>query len=276
MTFNIRGHVTGSVTSSGNPLYILVIPAAGIALWSLVIAAEFVLISAASLIGVLFSTAPDSMAPNIFLSGIAGAFAGIATAMVRSLRRKPSSIEKSFISALFSKGLAAPSLDGPFWIKTLLSTFIGFLVGMATGADGFISFPQAFTGTARDVFSVHYPLVDFLGGGLGGSGAGFAGPDGFGFWSALFLMLVIILTALLIGSLSGLFVHLLVKAVAGATKASTKELVIQSLEDPAPGEEKGHPIGQGIIRGALTGVLVGVIEALFTISAVNRFYRPWH
>jgi hypothetical protein len=256
----------------------LAIPAAGIAIWVLLIGAQFVLLSAVALLSVLFGAAPDGVASNIILSGIAGAFAGIAIATIRSLRRKPGSIEKSFVSALFSKGLAAPLIDGSFWGRAMLSTFVGLLVGAFTGADGFISFPQAITGTAADVFSIHYPLIKFLGGGLGGSGAGFGGPDGIGFWSALFLILVIIVTAVLIGSLSGFFVHIVIKGMAGATKASTKELVLRSLREPADGksEHKDHPIGQGIIRGALTGVFVGLIEGLFTLWGITAFYQPPH
>jgi hypothetical protein len=247
---------------------------AGILIWALVIAAELVFFSAAALIGTVLGQAPDGVISNIILSSIAGVFAGIAGTTIRSLRRKPGSIEKSFVSALFSKGLAAPSLGGLFWAKVMLSTLVGLLVGALTGADGFISFPQAVAGTVEHVFSTHYPLVEFISGGLGGSGAGFGGAGGMGFWSALFLIIVIIVTAMAIGSLSGLFVHLTIRAIAGATKASTKELVLQSLEDPAVGESKGHPFGQGIIRGALTGVLVGLIEAVFTLWGISAFYQP--
>ncbi len=277
MTLSEKRRVSGPL-DTGNPLYILVIPAAGIAIWALVIAAQLVLVSAASLLGALSGAAPEGVASNILLSGIAGAFAGIAITIMRSLRRKPGSIEKSFVSALFSKGLAAPSLDASFWGRALLSTFVGLLVGVFTGADGFISFPQAITGTAGDVFSIHYPLVEFLGGGFGGSGAGFGGSGGIGFWAALFLILVIIVTAVLIGSLSGLFVHLIIMGLAGATKASTKELVLRSLQEPADdkSERKGHPIRQGIVRGAMSGVLVGLIEALFTLWGIAVFYQPAH
>jgi hypothetical protein len=265
-----------------NPLELLAgvasLVGAGILIWALVVAAELVFFSATALIVTMLGLAPDGVISNIILSSIAGVFAGIAVTMIRSLHRKPRSIEKSFVSALFSKGLAAPSLDGLFWTKVMLSTLVGLLVGALTGADGFISFPQAVTGTAEHVFSTHYPtqypLIEFISGGLGGSGAGFGGAGGMGFWSALFLIIVIIVTAMIIGSLSGLFVHLTIRAIAGATKASTKELVLQSLEDPAAGESKGHPFGQGIIRGALTGVLVGLIEAVFTLWGISAFYQP--
>jgi hypothetical protein len=250
----------------------------GILIWALVYAAQLVLVSGFMLVGALLDASVDGLASNIFLSGIAGVFAGIAIATIRSLHRKPGSIEKSFVSALFSKGLAVPSLDGLFWAKVMLSAFVGLLVGAFSGADGFISFPQAITGTAGKMFSSNdIVLTHFLSGGFGGSGAGFGGPGTIGFWSVLLLIIVIILTTLIIGTLSGLFVHLIIKGLAGATKASTKELVLQSLEDPADGESKGHPIGQGIIRGALTGVLVGLIEAVFTLWGIAVFYHsPMH
>jgi hypothetical protein len=250
----------------------------GILIWALVYAAQFVLVSGFMLVGVVLDASADGLASNIFLSGIAGVFAGIAISTIRSLHRKPGNIEKSFVSALFSKGLAVPSLDGLFWAKVMLSAFVGLLVGAFSGADGFISFPQAITGTAGKMFSSnHIALIHFLSGGFGGSGAGFGGHGTIGLWSVLLLIIVIILTTLIIGALSGLFVHLIIKGLAGAAKSSTKELVLQSLEDPADGEDKGHPIGQGIIRGALTGVLVGLIEAVFTLWGIAAFYHsPMH
>lgn len=243
----------------------------GILIWALVYAAQLVLVSGFMLVGAVLDASVDGLASNIFLSSIAGVFAGIAIATIRSLHRKPGNIEKSFVSALFSKGLAVPSLDGLFWAKVLLSAFVGLLVGAFSGADGFISFPQAIAGTAGKMFSSNdIALIHFLSGGFGG-------PGTVGFWSALLLIIVIILTTLIIGALSGLFVHLIIKGLAGAAKASTKELVLQSLEDPADGEDKGHPIGQGIIRGALTGVLVGLIEAVFTLWGIAVFYHsPVH
>ena len=135
---------------------------AGILIWALVIAAELVFFSAAALVDTMLGLAPDGVISNIILSSIAGVFAGIAATTIRSLRRKPGSIEKSFVSALFSKGLAAPSLDGLFWAKVMLSTLVGLVVGALTGADGKLHAQSVriFPESLRGIGEGQYPTDD--------------------------------------------------------------------------------------------------------------------
>jgi hypothetical protein len=219
---------------------------------------------------VLLGAAPDAVTSNVVLSGIAGAFAGVAIAMTRSLRRNPGSAGKSFISALFSKGLGAPSPDGALWSGVLLGAAVGSFVGALTGAAGFISFPQTISGHSGDAFAgTLFPLTAFLGGGFGG-------PGGTHFGSLLFLALVVIMTALLVGLSIGFLVHLAIYNLAGATAASTQALILRALQGAPKGgnRHQRHPLREGAIRGALTGALVGLTEAAFTVWGVANFYHP--
>jgi hypothetical protein len=258
-TYRSSSHVPN--TAPDNPLLgVLGLGVAAFSIWGLVCAARITLGAVSVLVDVFLGAAPSSLLGSVTLSAFAGAFAGIALALLRSLRRKPDAASKSFLSALFSKGLTR-SINSGFWGRALISGTVGLLVGAITGASGAISFPQFFNGSASSILSAgSLPLMVFVGGGFGG-------PGGTGFWSMLFLILVLILMGLIIGILSGLIVHLVVAAAAGATKGATKEAVLRILEEP---DEKPQPhrIRNGVVRGALTGVVVTILESIFTVWGI--------
>jgi hypothetical protein len=247
--------------TSQNPIAgLLGLGVVSVSIWGLVCAARVILGAVSVIVDVLFGTAPSTLIGSVILSAFAGAFAGIALALLRSLRRKPDAVSKSFLSALFNKGLAG-SFDAGFWGRALISGTVGLLIGAITGASGAISFPQFFNGSASSILSAgSLPLMAFVGGGFGG-------PGGTGFWSMLFLILVLILMGLIVGILSGLIVHLVVAAAAGATKGATKEAVLRALEE-SDEEPQPHRIRNGVVRGALTGIVVAILESIFTVWGI--------
>jgi hypothetical protein len=255
---------SSSSSSSSNPIAgIASLAAAVISVWAVVCAARIVLSGVVLLFDALTGPAASaSLAENLVMSGIAGVFSGVAIAMVRAWPKKAGHTSETFVSALFSKGLAAPTLDGVFWERFFIGGIIGLAVGILTGACGAISFLQPEGGAASILQDATYPIVAFLGGGFGG-------PGGTGFWAILFLILVIILTAVLVGFFAGVIVHLSVFALAGMVKGTTKAMTLQGLEEKS-GEpnKKPHPIQAGMIRGMLTGLLNGVVEAIFTAWGV--------
>jgi len=211
---------------------------------------------------VLSGTASASLVENLVMSGIAGIFAGVAVAVTRAWPKKAGHTSETFVSALFSKGLAAQTLDGVFWERVLIGGIIGLAVGALTGVCGAISVfsTDAAANVLRDTT---FPIVVFLAGGYGG-------PGGAGFWAILFLILVIILTALLVGLFAGLIVHLCVLALAGMVKGTTKAMVLEGLGEKSGGEtaKKSHPVKAGMVRGMLAGLLTGIVEAIFTTWGV--------
>jgi hypothetical protein len=238
----------------------------GVSIWGIICAARICLASASIVLDVLFGAAPSGIVSSVIMSALAGGFAAITIALLRSFRRKAGSSTTSFLSALFNKGLAGPTLDAAFWGRVLVSGAIGWLIGAMTGASGAINFPQFIGGSADAILSISMPLMVFVGG-------GFSGPGGTGFWSVLFLIFVLIVLGIVIGILSGFIIHLIVAAVAGGTKGATKEVLLRALED---GEEtpKRHRIRNGVVRGALAGLVVAALEAIFTVWGILGLQRP--
>lgn len=224
--------------------------------------------AAVSLFVQAFSSAsPDGFIVNVVLSALAGVFAGVTIAVVRAWPRKPGDIEKSFISALFSKSLAAPQLDGIFFGRVLISGTIGCLVGAILGASGTISFPQLFSDSTATIFqNTAYPIMAFAGGGFGG-------PGGDGFLSVIFLILVIVVLAICAGCIIGLLLQLAMAVFFGGIKGATKSAVTAILEEKDAKEPtaQSHPIRAGAIKGALTGLLAGIVQAAFTAWGLIHF-----
>jgi hypothetical protein len=218
------------------------------------------------LIQVIFAGEASEIIGNVVLSAIAGVFAGIAVAVIRSWPRRTIDSTAPFVSALFTKGLAAPQLDNVFWARALIGGIIGFLVGGASGSSGMISFLQFFSESSSSVMQNSlFPLHTFLGGGFGG-------PGGTGFFELVFLIIVIIIAAVVIGLFSGLLLQLLLAGLGGAAKGATKTYIERILEERTTDQEP-HPIVAGMKRGALVGLLAGVVQAVFTVWGVVKFYN---
>lgn len=266
---------TGSMsTGSSNPIGgLFALGVMAVSIWAVVCAARITLTAAGLLFDVVLGSAASDMVQNVVLSAIAGAFAGVAVGVMRSFRRKSAQLSQSLISALVSKGLAAPTLDSIFWGRVVLSGLVGFLVGSLNGATGIISFPQVIGGSAQQVVtSTMFPLAQFLGGGFGG-------PGGDGFWAIVFLIFVILIAALFAGIVAGFLTHVLFAAVGGMTKGAARAYVSRILQEPhgdqsGEKEERHNPIVAGMIRGLIVGSCTGILEIVFTAMGVVRFYRP--
>jgi hypothetical protein len=239
-----------------------------VSVWGLVCAARITLSGLSLLIDTLTNGGPADIVRALVLNGIGGVLGGVAVVVLRSWARKSGHLSQSFVSALFNKGLAAPRLDGIFLGRVLIGGIVGFLVGLANGAAGFISFPQFLSESGgTEVFhNTVYPIVTFLGGGFGG-------PGGTDFWALLFLLVVIVAAALLIGVLAGFLLHLVLAGVGGTIKGGTKAYVTKILTERTKGEkiEESHPIRAGMTRGLFIGLIVGILESIFTILGVVRF-----
>lgn len=259
---------TSTSTSDGDAIVGFIgLAATGVTVWALVCAARITMVAVSLLFQVFSSTPPDGFVVNVFLSALGGIFAGITTAVVRAWPRKPGQVEKSFISALFSKNLAAPKLDGTFFGRVLISGAIGLLVGAITGASGMISFPQFFSDSTAQVFhDTAYPLMAFAAGGFGG-------PGGDGVLSIIFMILVIVILSICAGCIIGFVLQLVIAALFGGIKGTTKSAVTKMLEekDPQGSSTESHPIRAGAIKGALTGLLAGVVQASFTAWGIVHF-----
>src|SRR5437868_809891 len=112
----ISGQRNTSGPVGGNPILGAIgLLAMGISLWVLACAAAVTLSGLSLLLDLSLHGGPAGIIQNVLMSGVAGIFAGVAMAIVRCWPRKTSALTKSFISALFSKGLAEPQLDAVFW-----------------------------------------------------------------------------------------------------------------------------------------------------------------
>jgi hypothetical protein len=242
--------------------------AIGVSVWGLVCAARITFSALSLLIDIITDGGPSGLVRVVVLNGVAGVLAAAAVAILRSWPRKTGRLSESFVSALFNKGLAAPGLDGVFIGRVILGTIVGFLVGAANGASGFINFPQFVSEThGAEVFrSTVYPIAAFLGGGFGG-------PGGTDVWSLLFLVIVIILAALLVGLLAGFLLNVVLAGVGGTVKGGTKAYITKILTERTKGErtQEPHPILAGMRQGLLIGLIIGILESIFTILGVVRF-----
>src|SRR6266404_1368628 len=273
MSYQSRG--TGSMSTDTGFLGLvwgaISIGVAVVSVWGLVCAARITLSGLSLLIDTLTNGAPADVMKTLVLNGMGGVLGGVAIVVLRSWARKSGHLSQSFVSALFNKGLAAPALDGIFLGRVLIGGIVGFLVGMANGAAGFINFPQFLSESGgTEVFhNTVYPIVAFLGGGFGG-------PGGTDFWALLFLIVVIIAAALLMGFLAGFLLHVVLAGVGGTIKGGTKAYVTKILTERTVGEkmEESHPIRAGVTRGLLIGLIVGTLESIFTVLGVVRFIAP--
>jgi len=236
--------------------------------------AQITLASLSVTISVFLGLAPEGVLQNVALSAVAGLFAGIGIIVLRSITRKSDISSESFVSAVLSKGLAAPHWDGIFWERVFVGAFVGIGVGAINGAGGIINFLQLMDGSAQQVLQgSHYPLIVFLGGGYGGPGAG-------GLLSLLFTILVIILAAIVVGICVGSVFHLAIGALAGMTKGSTKALILEGLSERSDKDEraKRHPIRDAVVggarRGALVGFIAGALESAFTAIGIVQYFNP--
>lgn len=270
-----RSVSTGPVrtSSTGNPILGFVgIGAVGISIWALYSAAGVTLSAVSQTLSAVFGEANPAIVDSLILSGIAGAFAGVAVAALRSLTRKPNRLAESFVSALFSGGLAAPARDRVFWGRVFLGGGIGFAIGAMNGASGILSFLHPFSDSAAAVLQNQaFPIVVLLGGGFGG-------PGGTGFGGLLFLILVVILAAILVGVFAGPLLNAIIyaaaKATGGMAKGASKAYVIRILRghDGQSKDGKDHPIAMGVFNGFVTGFIVGLLEAPFMVWGAVTFF----
>src|SRR5437879_4042586 len=86
----------------------------GFAIWGLVCASGIILQAVKHLVD-LGAGVPAEFIQTVFLNGICGLLAGVAMAIIRSWPRRATHVEKSFVSALFNKGLAELNFDSVFW-----------------------------------------------------------------------------------------------------------------------------------------------------------------
>jgi hypothetical protein len=261
-----RGPSVGTDAGIGKAVGGIVgLAALGVSVWAIICAAR-ITISAISLL-IVAGNIP-TLFTNLVLSGIAGGFAGLAVATIRSWPRKSGRLQESFISSIFNKSLADPNSGGVFWLRILVGGLIGFTVGAVNGGGGILSFPQIASGSGEVILNPATPIAILIGGGFGG-------PGGTGILSLLFLIIFIVFAAILVGLLAGFLYHLFLYALAGMIKGGTKTFVSNALQDRVAGKgaKEPHPVAAGMIRGSLIGLFVGIIESIFTTWGIIRFYK---
>jgi hypothetical protein len=224
------------------------------------------------LIKLIIHGATANVLQNLLLSVVAGVFAGIATVIIRFWGRKPSHLEKSFLSALFTKGLEAPTYDKVFWGRVFVGGVVGTIVGLITGTSGALSFPQLISGTAHEVLTnTVYPISEFVVNLTGGAGAG----GGFDYWFYLIVLAIaLMLIGLLIGVVSGFIVYIIMSGITGLVKGGSKEFIIAILEErhETLRNKEFAPLFSGVFNGLLTGLAAGVLMAVSTIWGIVRFF----
>jgi hypothetical protein len=266
---------------TGNDFLDLLLVVVGIPAWlaimvlcviSTVTAAYFTIGAFSSIIKLIAHGAPSYVLQNIVSSALEGIFAGITIATVRSWGRKPGNIEKSFLSALFTKGLELPPYNKVFWGRVFVGGVLGMVTGSVAGATGALSFPQLLSGTAHEVLmGTGYLVSEYVSGLTGGAGAG----GGFDYWFSLaILAIALILMGLFLGVISGFAVHIIMSSIAGLVKGASKEFIIAVLEEKNKdsSNNNSHPLIAGMVRGLLTGFMAGVLMSVSTIWGIVRFF----
>lgn len=230
--------------------------------WATWWAVRIVLGTVFTLLHAVIGQPVGGLAANMLLSGIGGAFAGIALAIVRSLPRKPGHLAKSFISALFTGGLQTAPLGSEYLEKVLLGAAVGFLVGSISGAAGILGPPQLLLNTHLGIIrNPVYPVIALWGGGVGGSGGDST--------SLFFLILVIIIFSVIVGVSIGSMIGW---ALAGATKGGVKAYVLRLLggSSSEANPEISHPVSTGALQGALVGLVVGLLHGPVSAIALGK------
>lgn len=227
---------------------------------------------ALSLLGRLFTQgAPAIVLQSILLSVAAGVFAGVATVTVRAIRRKTGRVNESLVSALFTKGLEAPQLDGVFWARVLIGATVGMFVGVVAGAMGCLNIPQLLSGASHEiltnpVFPIYESVLRITGG---------AGGGGEFDWIALVgIAIALILAGLILGVASGLATHIIMASVAGLVKGTAKAFIIDVLiqKDRGLGNVGDTMVFEGFLSGLLVGFVTGVLMAVSTAWGIVQFF----
>jgi len=253
---------TGPVSTSSadvNPiLAILSFPIMGAVLVALAVGAYVTLKGLALIVHAEGSGMASVIYENVIATGVAGLFAGAATALIGAMRRK-SALAQSVISGVFNPKLAA-GFGESFWTLMTIESLIGLIVGALNGGAGIISFPQLLFGSHHLALrGDFYPIAAAL---FGGGGSGGTGDGSFWsiVWVLLCLVLVVLACALIIGFFAGPIVQIAVTAFGGAVKGAAEAAAAR------------HPLARGIARGLKIGLVVGIIEAVFSAWG----YLPYH
>lgn len=239
-----------------------------------VLAASLTMAALSVLIKLITQGMPANVLQNILLSVVAGVFAGIATVIVRSWGRKPGHLEKSFLSALFAKGLEAPPYDEVFLGRVLVGGVVGMFVGLVAGASGVLSIPQVLSGASHEILiNTAYPIYETIVNITGGTG-GAGGGSEFNWFMLIAVAVALIFMALLLGVVSGFVVHIIVSGIAGLMKGTAKEIIIAVLEEKNKdlGSNNPAPLIVGMLRGLLIGLVSGILMAVSTIWGIVRFF----
>jgi hypothetical protein len=225
---------------------------------ALVLAAVPLMRGLGNLMSVVSGDLPGAAVSMIVLSGFAGVLAGVAGAVIKSVRFKVDPLAKSFVSAYFNKSLVDIRVDATFLGRLVMGGLIGWMIGAWLAAAGFTSVPELYSG----IYTLHN-LVPMHGGGFGGA------PPPAGLFGIIFLLLLAFLAGPIAGFISGALAGVALSVIAGITKGTVKAYVEDVLTEPS--DRTASPVMIGAVRGFFIGLLVGIIQAVVSALAVSRF-----